>query len=90
MQITTQDLKNILLVASTSGKERSFSAQIKDRTMDVFIRITFYPELNIKKDIYPYWHIEKRDEDLSVRISLPQGNLSEVKDIYNTFVAVRP
>jgi len=84
--VTLQSLKDTIKVAKHFNKPENFTTSIRNNERDISIIVTYYPDHNPKEDIYPYWLIEMREEELCKKEYLGAKELRKVRDIYASFV----
>lgn len=87
MKITIGQLKNTIKVANHTEEMDCFSASIKNEHREFSIIVSYYPTSKPKEDIYPYWTINMKEEDLYKTEHLNGTDLRQVRDIYNAFIS---
>lgn len=83
---TISQLRNTITVAIHTMEPQNFNTKISNAVRDIYIEVTYFPEKNIKEDIYPYWHIDMVEEEWSKKLFVEGRDLKQVRDIYNGFV----
>lgn len=87
MKMSLKDIKTQIEATNVIGKIEPFSAKLTSNKRDIFIQVTYFNKEDRKQDIYPYWLIEMREEELCKTMHINGNDLKQVRDIYNGFCA---
>jgi len=86
MKITQKDLSNMVKMAYIGDNSPIVYKRV-DEHRDIEIKLSYCPDYCPKDDIYPYFTLEMREEELQTKYFFNTNELPLIKEVFNRFIS---